>query len=35
VIDSLFINGTNILPSGNIEKEYEVIETEIFQIIKN
>ena len=35
VIDCLFINGANILPSGNIEKEYEVIETEIFQIIKN
>ena len=30
-----FINGVNILPSGNIEKEYEVIETEIFQIIKS
>ena len=35
VIDCLFINGANILPSGNIEKKYEVIETEIFQIIKN
>ena len=35
VIDSLYINGTNILPSGKLEKEYEVIETEIFQIIKS
>ena len=34
-IDNYFINGTNLLPSGNIEKEYEVIETEIFQIIKS
>ena len=34
-IDRLFINGTNILPSGNLEKEYEVFETEIFQIIKS
>ena len=30
-----FINGTNLLPSGIFEKEYEVIETEIFQIIKS
>ena len=35
VIDSLYINGTNILPSGKLDKEYEVIETEIFQIIKS
>ena len=35
MIDSSFINGKNILPSGNSEKEYEVIETEIFQIIKS
>ena len=34
-IGNSFDNGTNILPSGNIEKEYEVIETEIFQIIKS
>jgi len=34
-IDNYFINGTNLLPSGNIEKEYEVIEAEIFQIIKS
>jgi hypothetical protein len=35
MIDNSFINGKNILPSGIIEKEYEVIETEIFQIIKS
>ena len=33
VIDNIFINGTKLLPSENIEKEYEVIECEIFQII--
>ena len=34
-IDRLFINRSNILPSGNLEKEYEVIETELFQILKS
>ena len=31
-IDNSFINGSKLLPSENIEKEYEVAEIEIFQI---
>ncbi len=34
-IDRLFINRSNILQSGNLEKEYEVVETELFQILKS
>ena len=34
-IDKVFENGTKILPSKKGEVEYEVIETEIFQIIKD
>jgi uncharacterized coiled-coil protein SlyX len=32
-IDSIFKNASKLLPSENVEKEYEVIECEIFQIV--
>ena len=32
-IDSIYHKGSNILPSDNQEKDYELLEAEVFEII--